>query len=113
MDRFVFRLIVTALAVLGASALAPQSVHAENLEAAVLFALVLGLLNAFLRPILLLLTLPLTLLTLGLFTLVVNAVVFWLASLFPLGVAVNGFTGAFVGALVVTAVSFVASRAIK
>ena len=74
------------------------------------FAIVLGILNAFLRPILLLLTLPLNLLTLGLFTLVVNAIVFWIASGFDIGVSVHDFGAAFLGALVVSAVSFVASR---
>jgi putative membrane protein len=114
MQRFVLRLVITALAVLLASSLfGDQQVAAPDFGAALLFALVLGVLNAFLRPIILLLTLPLTLLTLGLFTLVVNAIVFWLATLFPVGVHVNGFTGAFLGALVVTIVSFFASRIIR
>jgi putative membrane protein len=78
--------------------------------AAVVFALALGVLNAFVRPILLLLTLPLNLLTLGLFTFVVNALVFWMASGIDLGVRVDNFVAAFLGALVVSAVSFVASR---
>jgi putative membrane protein len=81
---------------------------------ALIFALILGILNAFLRPILLLLTLPLNLLTLGLFTLVVNAIVFWLASVLQGGaVNVNDFLAAFLGALVVSVVSFVASRVLK
>jgi putative membrane protein len=73
----------------------------------------LGVLNAFLRPVLLLLTLPLTIITLGLFTLVVNAIVFWLATLPNIGVHVDGAIGAFVGALIVSVVSFVASRALE
>jgi putative membrane protein len=113
MQRFVLRLVITALAVLLASYLFRDQVSASDFGAALLFALVLGVLNAFLRPIILLLTLPLTLLTLGLFTLVVNAIVFWLASLFPVGVQVNGFAGAFLGALVVSIVSFFASRIIN
>jgi putative membrane protein len=112
MQRFVLRLVITALAVLLASNLFRDQISAPDLTSALLFALVLGVLNAFLRPIILLLTLPLTLLTLGLFTLVVNAIVFWLASLFPVGVQVNGFAGAFLGALVVSIVSFFASRII-
>ena len=75
--------------------------------------LILGVLNAFLRPILLLLTLPLNLLTLGLFTLVVNAIVFWLATMIQGGgVRVADFGSAFLGALIVTVVSFIASRVI-
>ena len=113
MQRFVFRLLATAAAVLIANALFPTLITLPEQQpylAVVLFALVLGVLNAFLRPILLLLTLPLNILTLGLFTLVVNAIVFWVATLFPIGVQVNGFVAAFVGALLVTVVSFIASR---
>jgi putative membrane protein len=108
--RFALRLLATAVAVLLASYLFPNLIVVESPVRAVVFAVVLGILNAFLRPILLLLTLPLNLLTLGLFTLVVNAIVFWIASWFPLGVSVHDFGAAFLGALVVSAVSFVASR---
>src|SRR5204863_6895566 len=87
-------------------------VKVDDFTSALLFALILGILNAFLRPILLLLTLPLNLITLGLFTLVINAIVFWVATQLPGGVHVVDFGAAFVGALVVSAISFVASRAI-
>ncbi len=113
MERFLLRLLISALAVLLASYVLGDWVRVDGIQAAVIFAFVLGLLNAFLRPILLLLTLPLTLVTLGLFTLVVNALVFWIATLFPVGVHVNGFGGAFVGALFVSIVSFLASRAFR
>ncbi len=112
MQRFVLRLLITGLAVILASTLFTGLIRVDSPVKAPLFALVLGLLNAFLRPVLLLLTLPLTIITLGLFTLVVNALMFWLAAQMPLGVQVDGFSGAFVGALVVTVVSFVASRAL-
>jgi putative membrane protein len=116
MQRFVLRLLATAAAVLLANAIFPKLIEvrsAEPLVAVGIFALILGVLNAFLRPILLLLTLPLNLLTLGLFTLVVNAIVFWLASQFDVGVHVVDFGAAFIGALVVSAVSFVASRVLS
>jgi putative membrane protein len=61
--------------------------------------LVLGLLNAFLRPIVLLFTLPVTILTLGLFTLVINGVMFYLAASLVDGFHVTGFGAAFVAAL--------------
>jgi putative membrane protein len=111
--RFVLRLFITALAVLLASYLFRPLVEVNDFTSALLFALVLGVLNAFVRPIILLLSLPLTILTLGLFTLVVNAVVFWLATLLPVGVRVQDFGGAFLGALVVSVVSFVASRMLE
>ena len=104
------RLIITAISIVVAAYLLPGQLQVGDLGSVLLFAVVLGILNAFVRPVLLLLTLPLNLVTLGLFTLVVNAVVFWLATLFPLGVAVNGFVGAFLAALVVSIVSFVLSR---
>ena len=112
MGRFAFRLVITAAAVLVASLLFPTLIQVESTIAAIIFALILGILNAFLRPILLLLTLPLNLLTLGLFTLVINAIVFWVATQLPSGVHVTDFGAAFLGALVVSAISFVASRAI-
>jgi putative membrane protein len=113
--RFVLRVLATALAVLLLNRLVPNLISidsAEPLAAVLVFAVILGVLNAFLRPILLLLTLPLNLLTLGLFTLVVNAIVFWLASLIQGGVQVADFGAAFLGALLVSIVSFVASRVI-
>ena len=114
MRRFLLRVLATALAVLLISQV-PQKLIVINsdqpLVTALVFAVILGVLNAFLRPILLLLTLPLNLLTLGLFTLVVNALVFWLASVIQGGgVQVADFGAAFLGALLVSVVSFVASR---
>ena len=110
MQSFLVRLVLTSLSVVAAGALFGPKIRVESIESALLFALVLGFCNALLRPILLLLTLPLTLLTLGLFTLVVNALVFWIATIVPVGVGVSGFDGAFLGALTVSVVSFVASR---
>jgi putative membrane protein len=114
MQRFALRLLATAAAVLLASYFLPNLIRVDpssRVEAVIIFALILGVLNAFLRPVLLLLTLPLSLLTLGLFTLVINAIVFWLASLIQgSGVQVADFGAAFLGALVVSVVSFVASR---
>jgi putative membrane protein len=69
--------------------------------------LVLGLLNAFLRPILLFFTLPLTILSLGLFTFVINGALFYLAASLVDGFRVNGFGSAFVAALLFSIFSFV------
>jgi len=113
MQRFALRLLATAAAVLLASVLFPGLIEVRGespLVTVIVFALILGVLNAFLRPVLLLLTLPLNLLTLGLFTLVINAIVFWLATLVQADVRVADFGAAFLGALVVSVVSFVASR---
>jgi putative membrane protein len=119
--RFVWRALVTAAVVLALNVAFPNLIAIESeqpLVTVLVFAVILGVLNAFLRPILLLLTLPLNLLTLGLFTLVVNAIVFWLASLIKLqafgggAVQVADFGAAFIGAIAVSVASFVASRVI-
>jgi len=109
--RFLIRVAVVALAVLAAGALFPGLVLVSGgLEQVVVFAVVLGLLNAFVRPVLVLFTLPINFLTLGLFTLVINALLFWVAANLLPGVEVTGFVGAFVGALTVSVVSFLANR---
>ena len=73
---------------------------------ALVVAFVLGFLNALVRPILIFLTLPITLLTLGLFTLVINALLFWFASTVVKGFEVDGFGPAFWGALIMWAVAW-------
>jgi putative membrane protein len=119
MTKLLIRLAVSAGAVLLAQwALdrwAPpdwQVIHVASWVTAVVFAVVLGLLNALVRPVLLLITCPLTLITLGLFTFVVNAVVFWLAAqlLSGSGVRVEGFTGALIGSLAVTICTSIADQ---
>lgn len=73
---------------------------------ALVVALVLGLLNALVRPILIFLTLPISLLTLGLFTLVINALLFWFASTVVKGFDVAGFAPAFWGSLIMWTVAW-------
>jgi putative membrane protein len=80
-------------------------------------ALIFGLINAFLRPLLKLLTCPLIILTLGLFTLLINTFLFWLTSqvgqAFGIGFTIDGFWPAFLGGLVVTVVSVILSLILK
>jgi putative membrane protein len=80
-------------------------------------ALIFGLVNAFLRPLLTILTCPLIILTLGLFTLLINTLMFWLTGqigqAFNLGLTVNGFWPAFLGGLIVSIVSIVLSAILK
>jgi len=111
MTKLLVRLAVSAAAVLLVQWLldqyAPpdwQVIHVSGWPVALVFAVVLGLLNAFLRPILLLITCPINFITLGLFTFVVNALVFWLAARLMSGYGMNveGFTGALIGSLAVT-----------
>ncbi len=81
-------------------------VSVERWQTVLAGALVLGLLNAVLRPVLILLTLPVNVLTLGLFTLVVNGLIFYLAASLVKGFHVTGFWSAVVAALVFSIVSF-------
>ena len=103
---FLLRLIVNAAALWVAAQLVPGIVVA-GLTPLLLAALVLGLINAIVRPVLVILTLPLTLLTLGLFIFVLNAFCLWLTSRIVPGFEVQTFGSALLGALVVSIVSWI------
>lgn len=87
--------------------------HVSGWYAAFIAALVLGLVNALIRPILLILTLPVNILTLGLFTLVVNAFMLWLVSTVVKGFEISGFAPAFWGALVLWLIGWLVSSSLK
>lgn len=106
------RWIVSALSVMAAAYIVP-GVSVSNFWSAMIAALVIGLVNALVRPILLLLTLPINILTLGLFTLVINALMFWLASSVVKGFDVVDFKAAFLGALVYWLISWIANGLIR
>ena len=78
----------------------------RDFYSALVAALVLGLINALIKPILLLLTLPINIITLGLFTFVLNALLFWFASTIVKGFGVADFAAAFWGALCLSVVSW-------
>jgi putative membrane protein len=80
---------------------------------ALIAALILGLINALIRPVVLLLTLPVNILTLGLFTFIVNALMFWLASTVVKGFYVVGFWPAFWGALIMTLAGWTVGSLLK
>lgn len=82
-------------------------VSASSSQALIVAALIIGLLNAFLRPVLILMTLPFTIATLGLFTLIINGLMFYLASKFVIGFNVLGFWSAFWAALLFSIISFI------
>ncbi len=103
--RFLVHLVVIALA-LWVTAYVLPGVEFSSWQALAISAIVLGLLNALVRPILVLLTLPITVLTLGLFYLIVNGFTFLLASKLVPGFEVSSFWWAVLGALVVSLVSW-------
>ena len=106
--RLILLWILNAVALLAVAYLLP-SIHVASLGAALFAALLLGLINAVLRPLLLLLTLPVTLVTLGLFIFVINGLMFWLAGSLIEGFAVSGFWPAVFGSLLYSVISWALS----
>jgi putative membrane protein len=104
MIHMVLHGVVVTLAVLLAARIVP-GIRVKSLGSAIVFALVLGVLNFFLRKALIVLALPLVLLSMGLFLIVINAFLFWLADKLVKGVEVDGFLSAVGGSLVVSAIS--------
>ncbi len=98
--------------VLLAMAHAVPGVEVQSFGAALMAALVIGLLNTLLRPLLVVLTLPITLLTLGLFLFVINAGLFWVAARMLDGFQVQGFGAALLGSLVYTLAGLVIHSAL-
>ncbi|OGG55166.1 hypothetical protein A3D62_00920 [Candidatus Kaiserbacteria bacterium RIFCSPHIGHO2_02_FULL_49_11] len=103
------KLLLTVLGLLLVSRYVP-GIEVANFYTALIVALALGLINIVIKPILVILTLPITLLSLGLFTFVINALLFWFVSTFIDGFSVDGFIPAFIGALVIAALHFVAEK---
>lgn len=87
-----------------------SGVSVDSLYTGLIVAVILGALNLFVRPVLLFLALPITLLSLGLFTFVINAFLFWFIASFIDGFSVTGFGAAFFGALIVSFASFLGKR---
>lgn len=105
---FVLRVLINTLAIYLVASIVP-GIEVRSAAAALGAGLVLGLINAVVRPILLILTLPITLLTLGLFLLVLNGLCLWLTSVVVKGFEVHGFWPAVLGALIVSVVSWILS----
>ena len=118
----VLRLIVNAVALLAAAWIVPGielsaargQPTANEWLTLLLVALIFGLVNAIIRPVVVFLTFPITVLTLGLFIFVINALMLiltsWIAAGMGLGFRVNGFVPALLGALIISVVSFIMNR---
>jgi len=105
----IVRFTIAALALLLVARVVP-GVEVDSIYIALLAAVVLGVLHVLVKPILFILTLPITLLTFGLFSFVLNAFMFWLTAYMLDGFAVTGFIPALIGSLIMTAVSTVTHR---
>jgi putative membrane protein len=117
MTKFILRWVINAVALFLAVYFVPGVNLDGGLTSLIWLALIFGLINAFLRPLLKLLTCPLIFLTLGLFTLLINTFLFWLTGqvgqAVGINLTINGFWAAFLGGLVVTVVSVVMSLILK
>lgn len=112
MRGLLLRWLILTLAIL-AAAYVVEGIEVSSFLTALLAAAILAILNAFLRPVLFLLTLPLTILTLGLFTFVINALLLMLVSTVIAGFAVKGFWAALVGSLLISVVSWLLTTLIS
>ena len=104
--RFLLKLLVTSLAVFFGAKLIP-GVHLEGFPTAILVALLIGFLNAFLKPILIILTIPITLVTFGLFLLVINAVIIVLTDYALTGFTVDSFFTAVLFSIIVSIITWI------
>jgi len=112
MFKFIIKIIIVALVVVGVSYFIP-GISVTDYLTALLFALILGVVNVLVRPLVMLLSLPIRWLTLGLFTLIVNALMFWLASIVVPGIIIDSFFSAFLGALIVGVISWLVNQLLK
>ena len=103
--KFIMRIIVTSIVAFGLRYVLSDGVHIDTFWTAILLAIVLAILNAFIKPILILLTLPITLLTFGLFLFVINAVIILMAAKFVKGFEVDGFWWALLFSLLLSIVT--------
>lgn len=104
MPQFLITWLVTAVSLMITAYIVPGFV-VSSLGAALLAAVVIGLVNAIVKPILIVLTLPLTILTLGLFLFVVNGITIWFAGVLTPGFDVTGLLPAMLGSIVLTLVT--------
>ncbi len=110
--KFIFRIIISAISVVITAYLLP-GVHVKDLFTSLLVAIVLALLNGIIRPILIILTIPVTILTLGLFLLVINALMILLAGNIVPGFVVEGFWWALLFSVILSLVTSLLSIGLR
>jgi len=108
MRNYIIRWLINAVGLLIVSKLM-QSIEIDGVLTAIVAAAVIGIINIFLRPILLILTLPINILTLGLFTLVINGIIFYFVGNIVEGFHVTGYLAAFLGALILSIINVLAT----
>ena len=103
--RFIINLLITAIAVYALSELLEPHVIIDSFGTAIIFALVLAILNTIVKPLLILLTLPITIVTLGLFLLIINIIIIKMADFFVSGIHVDGWLWALIFSILLSLVS--------
>ncbi len=106
------RLLINALAFYAIARFVP-GFHVSSFTSAIVAAVIFGIVNAIVRPLVLLVTLPLTIVTLGIFVLIVNALMIWLTAILAPGVHIDSFEAAFAGGLIMLIVSLLTSHLFK
>jgi len=112
MIHIISKILVATLALLIVARFVP-GIMIDGLYIAVITALVLGLLNVLVKPVLVVLTLPITVVTLGLFIFVINAGLFWFVASFVDGFQVDSFFTAFIGSVLVSVISAIGNKFIN
>jgi putative membrane protein len=106
---FVARVLINMVAILIISYIFPSIIKVDGFMGALVAAFILGIVNAVVRPILILLTLPLTVITFGFFLLIINGLMLGLVSYFVPGFYVSGLGGAIIGSILISIVSWILS----
>ncbi len=106
MRTLLVKWLVSALAILFVGNFLP-GIHVPDFTIALIVALVLGIMNAVIRPILLIITLPINILTLGIFTFILNGFMLWLVDFFLVGIVIDGFWWAVIGAVVISLLTMI------
>lgn len=103
----IIKLLITAVSAFAISKLLSPHVEITSFSSAIIFAIVLGLLNLFIKPILSILSFPVTIITLGLFSLVINTLIVLLADYFTSGINIDGFWWALVFSILLSIITSV------
>lgn len=106
---FIARVLINMIAIIIIAYLFPSIMRVDGFTGALVASFILGIVNAVIRPILIFLTLPLTVLTFGFFLLVINGLMLGLVSYFVPGFYISGFWGAIVGSILISIVSWILS----
>lgn len=109
MWKFLLRVVILAGLILGLAHILP-GLDVPNFPDALLFSLIVAVFNAFIAPILIVISFPITVMTVGFFALLINVFLFWLASLISYGIHITNFWGAFWGGIIVAFASFILNQ---